>query len=67
MRSGFVEASPSRVLRDGEGRFPLKLSHYSGFAGLASSAQLRVPCSGGILQLKHGIRGHTARISADEM
>src|SRR5580700_4772807 len=25
---GFVEASPSRALRGGEGRFPLKLSHH---------------------------------------
>jgi len=25
---GFVEASPSRVLRDGEGTFLFKLSHY---------------------------------------
>ena len=25
---GFVEASPSRVLRDGEGKLPFKLSHY---------------------------------------
>lgn len=33
-RKGFVEASPSRVFRDGEGRFRFGPSHYPSEAGL---------------------------------